>query len=60
MSFNSMGFIGGGRVARCLSGGFSREGAWAGKVIVSEPNQDAAAKLKKIYADQDLYGKLTS
>lgn len=46
MSVKSVGFIGGGRVARILLGGWSRAGAMPEKVVVFDCNQDVVAKLK--------------
>ncbi len=36
--FKSIGFIGGGRVARIILSGLERKDKWPGKVIVSDAN----------------------
>lgn len=46
MGEKSIGFIGGGRVASILLGGWSRAGAMPAKVVVFDCSADALAKLK--------------
>jgi pyrroline-5-carboxylate reductase len=43
----SIGFIGGGRVTRILLQGFKNENVSFGKVVVTDTNPDAVAKLKQ-------------
>ena len=45
--FKSIGFIGGGRVARIILGGLDRGKKWPGSVIVSDTNSDVLKDLKK-------------
>ena len=45
--FKSIGFIGGGRVARIILGGLERKEKWPGKVIVSDANNDVLKDLQK-------------
>lgn len=45
--FKSIGFIGGGRVARIILSGLERKKKWPGKVIVSDANADILKNLKK-------------
>jgi pyrroline-5-carboxylate reductase len=42
---SSAGFIGGGRVARILLGGWARDEALPGRVLVHDPNQEALESL---------------
>ena len=42
----SMGFIGGGRVARIILGGFKKAGQTPAKIIASDTNPDALKKLQ--------------
>jgi len=46
MSARTVGFIGGGRVASILIGGWARANALPGKVVVCDPNAEALARLK--------------
>jgi pyrroline-5-carboxylate reductase len=43
--FKSIGFIGGGRVARIILSGLERKDKWPGKVIVSDTNADVLKDL---------------
>lgn len=45
--FKSIGFIGGGRVARIMLGGFNRKRRWPGKVIVSDAGAAVLDDLKR-------------
>jgi pyrroline-5-carboxylate reductase len=45
--FKSIGFIGGGRIARIMLGGFDRKDKWPGRVIISDANADVLKALKK-------------
>ena len=45
--FKSIGFIGGGRIARIILSGLERKEQWPGKVIVSDANADVLKDLKK-------------
>jgi pyrroline-5-carboxylate reductase len=45
--FKSIGFIGGGRVARIMLGGFNRKKRWPGKVIVSDTSAAVLDDLKQ-------------
>ncbi len=47
MQNKSVGFIGGGRIARILIEGWQRAGKLPQRVIVCDPNQDALSKLKQ-------------
>jgi pyrroline-5-carboxylate reductase len=44
---NTIGFIGGGRVARIILSGLERKEKWPGKVIVSDANADVLKALQK-------------
>ena len=46
MSYQKIGFIGGGRVTRIILGGWKRKNALTGEILVLETNPEAAAKLK--------------
>ncbi len=46
MSEMSIGFIGSGRIAKVILGGWSRVGAMPGEVVVFDSNQEVTAKLK--------------
>jgi pyrroline-5-carboxylate reductase len=46
MSAKSVGFIGGGRVARVILGGWQRAGQMPAEVVVSEPDAAAVEQLK--------------
>jgi pyrroline-5-carboxylate reductase len=46
MAHTSIGFIGGGRVARIMLGGWQRQKQLPGKIVVSDPNAEGLAKLK--------------
>lgn len=50
MRNNSVGFIGGGRIARILIEGWQRAGKLPQRVIVCDPNQDALSKLKQKFS----------
>jgi len=45
--FNSIGFIGGGRITRIILGGFDRKEKWPDNVIVSDNNADVLKDLQK-------------
>jgi pyrroline-5-carboxylate reductase len=45
--FKSIGFVGGGRVARIILGGFERKRKWPGRVIVSDANTEVLNDLKQ-------------
>ena len=45
MRAESVGFVGGGRIARIMLEGWRRAGAMPARVVVSDPNPDALAKL---------------
>jgi pyrroline-5-carboxylate reductase len=47
MTNNSIGFIGGGRVAKIILNGWKRAGTLPNKIIVSDSNSDVLQKLKK-------------
>jgi pyrroline-5-carboxylate reductase len=47
----SIGFIGGGRVTRILLQAFKNKNAQFSKIIVTDPNQDVSANLKKSFPD---------
>ncbi len=49
MPANTVGFIGGGRVARIILGGWQRAGIAPAEVLVSEPNGEALKKLQGHY-----------
>jgi len=51
MTNKSVGFIGGGRVTRIVLEGWYRAGAMPGKVVVSDCNADALARLKGRFPD---------
>jgi pyrroline-5-carboxylate reductase len=46
MTNKTIGFIGGGRITRIFLAGWKRAGMLPGKVVVSDCNADALAKLK--------------
>jgi len=46
MATNTVGFIGGGRIARIILGGWKQAGFTPAEVVVSEPNAEALEKLK--------------
>lgn len=48
----SVGFVGGGRIARIMLEGWRRSGHWPGQVIVSDPDAKALAALRSL--DRDL------
>jgi len=50
MVAHTVGFIGGGRIARIILGGWQRAGLTPAEVVVSEPNADALGKLKRQHA----------
>ena len=54
--FKSIGFIGGGRVARIILGGFDRKKKWPGKVIVSDVNADILKDLQKRFPKIEAVG----
>jgi len=47
----SIGFIGGGRVTRILLQAFKNKNAQFSKIVVTDPNQDVSANLKKSFPD---------
>ena len=47
----SIGFIGGGRVTRILLQAFRNKNAQFSKIVVTEPNPDVSANLKKSFPD---------
>jgi pyrroline-5-carboxylate reductase len=47
----SIGFIGGGRVTRILLQAFKNKNAQFSKIVVTDPNQDVLANLKKSFRD---------
>jgi pyrroline-5-carboxylate reductase len=47
MTNKSIGFIGGGRVAKIILNGWKRAGTLSNKIIVSDTNEDVLQKLKK-------------
>jgi pyrroline-5-carboxylate reductase len=49
MAIESVGFVGGGRVARIMLEGWQRAAAMPGKVIVSDPSEATLASLKSRY-----------
>lgn len=49
MPANTVGFIGGGRIARIILGGWQRAGFTPAEVVVSEPNAQSLEKLRAIY-----------
>ncbi len=49
MVIESVGFVGGGRVARIMLAGWHRAGAMPGKVLVSDPSQATLDALKSRY-----------
>jgi pyrroline-5-carboxylate reductase len=50
MSNTSVGFVGGGRVARIFLEGWTRAAKFPASIIVSDPNPEALAKLKARFA----------
>jgi len=46
MTHTSIGFIGGGRVARIMLGGWQRQRQLPEKIVVSDPNAEGLARLK--------------
>ena len=46
MRFDSVGFVGGGRVARIILGGLRKAGVMPAEVVVSDGNAAALEKLK--------------
>ncbi|MBA4397903.1 MAG: pyrroline-5-carboxylate reductase [Syntrophus sp. (in: bacteria)] len=55
--FKSIGFIGGGRVARIILGGFDRKRRWPGKVIVCDINADVLNDLKQRFPKIEAAGE---
>jgi pyrroline-5-carboxylate reductase len=55
--FKSIGFIGGGRVARIILGGFDRKRRWPGKVIVSDANADILNDLQRRFPKIEAAGE---
>lgn len=49
MRAESVGFVGGGRIARIMLEGWKRSGAMPARVVVSDPNAEALAALKARY-----------
>jgi pyrroline-5-carboxylate reductase len=49
MAIESVGFVGGGRVARIMLEGWQRAAALPGKVVVSDPSEATLASLKSRY-----------
>lgn len=47
MPANTIGFVGGGRVARIILGGWQRAGCAPAEVVVSEPSGEALKKLRQ-------------
>ncbi|HNY28513.1 MAG TPA: NAD(P)-binding domain-containing protein [Candidatus Sumerlaeota bacterium] len=56
MKGKSVGFIGGGRVASILLGGWAKAGVWPEKVVVSDPNDQVLARLKERYPQIETVG----
>lgn len=54
--FKSIGFIGGGRVARIILGGFDRKRRWPGRVIVSDANAEVLNNLKQRFPKLEAAG----
>jgi pyrroline-5-carboxylate reductase len=54
--FTSIGFIGGGRVARIILRGLERKNKWPDKVIVSDANADILENLKKEFPKMEAVG----
>lgn len=54
MKTTTVGFIGGGRVARIILEGWKRKSTAPRKIVVSDSNADAVAKLKAIWGDIDI------
>jgi pyrroline-5-carboxylate reductase len=48
MKAKSFGFIGGGRVARIILGGFKKKDKWFGELVVSDDSEDALKKITAI------------
>lgn len=55
--FKTIGFIGGGRVARIILGGFDRKRRWPGKVIVCDANADVLNDLKQRFTKIEAAGE---
>ena len=49
MSSNSMGFIGAGRIVRCMLSGFEKRSAWSGRVLASDANPEVAERLRAAF-----------
>jgi pyrroline-5-carboxylate reductase len=54
MTDKTIGFIGGGRVARILLGGFKRAGHLPARIVVSDTNAEVLLKLKAQFPDLTL------
>jgi pyrroline-5-carboxylate reductase len=52
----SIGFIGGGRVTRILLQAFKNKNAHFSKIVVNDPNQDVAGRLKESFPDIQVEG----
>jgi pyrroline-5-carboxylate reductase len=46
MNHPTMGFIGGGRIARIFLLGWTRANVWPARIVVADPNIDTLAKLQ--------------
>jgi pyrroline-5-carboxylate reductase len=53
MEGKSLGFIGAGRIARILLGGFKKAGKLPSKIVVSDANEAVLNKLKKDFPELD-------
>ena len=49
MTIESVGFIGGGRVARILVGGWQRAGRLPAKILVCDPGPEALERLERSF-----------
>jgi pyrroline-5-carboxylate reductase len=54
--FTSLGFIGGGRIAKIILSGLERKDKWPGKVIVSDANTDVLKDLQKRFPKIEAVG----
>lgn len=56
MKFDSIGFVGGGRVARILLGGLQRAGVMPAEVVASDSNAAALEKLEAVFPNVRVAG----
>jgi pyrroline-5-carboxylate reductase len=60
MNMTTIGFIGGGRVARILLTGWARTVALPGKVLVSDPDETVVASLRSHFSATELIASVPS